>query len=167
MSEEPLEQLDAVDFAVIAFHVDGEWDVDELTLDHLLDAPTLVAAMRRLPGQDSVALVAVDEDWFLVARVVEGRVRLLLSDATAAEDWDLAASVLDLLGLPEPEDDDDQVPAGELDLLADLGMGAEDLGALIADLDLYPEEILSEVAEEIGFGDDFDDVVGLAPADHA
>ncbi|VXC33082.1 tRNA adenosine deaminase-associated protein [Nocardioides sp. AX2bis] len=167
MVEEPLEQLDAVDFAVIAFHVDGAWDVDELTLDHLVDAPTLVAAMRRLPGEDSVALVAVDEDWFLVARVVEGRVRLLLSDATAAEDWDLAASVLDLLGLPEPEDEDDQVPAGDLGLLTDLGMDAEDLGALIADLDLYPEEILSEVAEEIGFGDDFDDVVGLAPADLA
>ncbi len=165
MAEEPLDQLDAVDFAVIAFHVEGEWDVDELTLDHIVDAQTLVEAMRRLPGDDAIALVAVDEDWFLVARVDQGRVRLLLSDVTAAEDWDLAASALDLLGLPEPEDDDDQVPAGELDLLADLGMDAADLAALVADLDLLPEEILSEVAGAVGFGDDFDDVVGLAPAD--
>lgn len=165
MGEEPLDQLDAVDFAVIAYLVEGEWEVDELTLDHLVDAETLVAALGRLPGEGAVALVAVDEDWFLVARVVQGRARLLLSDVTAAEEWDLAASVLDLLGLPEPEEDDEQVPAGELDLLADLGMGAVTLTELIADLDLYPEEVLSEVAGELGFGDDFDEVVGLAPAE--
>lgn len=165
MGEEPLDQLDAVDFAVIAYLVEGEWEVDELTLDHLVDAETLVAALGRLPGESAMALVAVDEDWFLVARVVQGRARLLLSDVTAAEEWDLAASVLDLLGLPEPEEDEEQAPAGELDLLADLGMGAVTLTELIADLDLYPEEVLSEVAGELGFGDDFDEVVGLAPVD--
>lgn len=164
MGEEPLDQLDAVDFAVTAFRIGGEWVVDELTLDHLADAETLVAALRRLPGEGAIALIAVDEDWFLVVRVVQGRARMLLSDVTAAEDWELAASVLDLLGLPEPEEDDEQVPAGELDLLADLGMSAPALAALLADLDLYPEEILSEVAREVGFGEEFDDVVGLAPA---
>jgi len=167
MAEEPLDQLDSVDFAVTAFRVGGEWVVDELTLDHLADAESLVGAMRRLPGEAAIALIAVDEDWFLVVRMTQGRARLLLSDVTAGVEWDLAASVLDLLGLPEPEEDDEQVPAGDVDLLADLGMGTPALAALLEDLDLYPEEILSEVAGAVGFGEEFDDVVGLAPADLA
>jgi hypothetical protein len=39
-----------------------------------------------------------------------------------------------------------------------------DLGALLDDTDLYPDEILSEVASSLGFGDLFDDAVGFAPA---
>ena len=46
-------------------------------------------------------------------------------------------------GLPQPDDeDDDPVPAGHLDLLSDLGMPAMDLGVLLDDPDLYPDEIL-------------------------
>ena len=60
--------------------------------------------------------------------------------------------------------DDDPVPAGHLDLLSDLGMPAMDLGVLLDDADLYPDEILSDVASRLGFGDLFDDVVGLASA---
>ena len=41
---------------------------------------------------------------------------MLLSDVTAADDWTLARSAVEDLGLPEPEDDDDQVPAGDLDI---------------------------------------------------
>ncbi len=161
---DPLDQLDAVDFAVAAFRVGEEWTVHELTLDHLEDADAVARALRRLPGDGAIAMVAVDEDWFLLVRVVDGRARLLLSDVTAAEEWELAASALDLLGLPDPEDDDEQEPAGELDLLDDLGVSGPTLAALVEDLDLYPDEILSEVARRAGFGPQFDDVVGLAPA---
>lgn len=153
-------QLDAVDFAVAAFVEDGEWTVQDLTVDHLADADTLLRALRRLPGATgAIAMVALDEDWFLVARVAPDRSRLLLSDVTAAAEWELAASVLDELGLPEPEDDDEQVPAGHLDLLADLGLASDELGALLDDLDLYPDEVLSEVAHRVGFGELFDDAV--------
>ena len=43
-------------------------------------------------------------------------------------------------------------------------MPAIDLGVLLDDADLYPDEILSDVASRLGFGELFDDVVGLASA---
>jgi putative tRNA adenosine deaminase-associated protein len=56
--------------------------------------------------------------------------------------------------------DDEPAPAGDLAILADAGLSARDLGALL-DEDLYPEEILSEVADAVGFGPKFDELVGL------
>jgi putative tRNA adenosine deaminase-associated protein len=92
-------------------------------------------------------------------------VRILLSDITAAEEWELASSAVAELGLPEPdEDDDEQAPAGDLDILGDLGMAAMDMGVLLDDFDLYPDEMLSDVARRLGFGALFDEAVGLTSA---
>ena len=85
--------------------------------------------------------------------------RLLLSDVTAATSWPLARSVVDRLGLPTPDDEDEYQPAGDLSIVADLGLGAMDLGALIDDADLYPDEMLSDIAERAGFGQEFEAVV--------
>ncbi len=160
---------DGVDFAVAAFRADGEWHVEDLTHDHVGDIPTLAGALRRFPGDaGALAMVAVDEDFFVLVRVLGAETRVLLSDITAADEWDLATSALEHLGLPLPDglgDADDQpVPAGRLDLLADLGMTAMDLGGLLDDPDLYPDEILSDVAAHLGFGELFDDAVGYASA---
>ncbi|KQQ42618.1 tRNA adenosine deaminase-associated protein [Nocardioides sp. Leaf307] len=156
------EQIDAVDFAVAAYREQGRWSVQEITHHHLDDVETLAEALRRLPGEGgALGMVAVDEDWFLLLRVAGTSVRLLLSDVTAADDWDLADSALEHLGLPDLGDDDEQVPAGDLGLLADLGMHELDLGVLLDDVDLYPDEILSDVARRLGFGELFDDVVGM------
>ena len=57
-----------------------------------------------------------------------------------------------------------EVPAGDLDLLGDLGLHASDLGALLDDVELYPDEMLSEIARRLGFGELFDDAVGLTSA---
>ncbi len=38
------------------------------------------------------------------------------------------------------------------------------MAELIDDEDLYPDELLSEVARRLGFGELFDDVVGLTSA---
>jgi putative tRNA adenosine deaminase-associated protein len=89
---------------------------------------------------------------------------VLLSDVTAADEWELAASAVEFLGLPPPEDEDDQVPAGDLDIFGDLGMHAMDLAVLLDDFDLYPDEMLSAVARRLGFGPLFDETVGLASA---
>lgn len=161
---------DGVDFAVAAFRADDEWQVEGLTHDHLGDIATLAAALRRFPGDaGALAMVAIDEDFFVLVRVAGAETRVLLSDITAADEWDLATSALAHLGLPLPDglgddDDDEPVPAGHLDLLSDLGMPAMDLGGLLDDTDLYPDEILSDVASRLGFGELFDDVVGLASA---
>jgi putative tRNA adenosine deaminase-associated protein len=158
---------DGVDFALAAYRQGAEWTVQELARDQLGDVETIAHALRRLPGDaGAVAMVAVDEDFFVIIRVAGATTRVLLSDVTAAEDWELAESAVAFLGLPELEleDEDDQVPAGDLDLLGDLGMHAIDMGLLLDDVDLYPDELLSDVARRIGFGEQFDDAVGLTSA---
>lgn len=159
------EQLDVVDFALAAYREDGDWQVQELAHDLIADVDTLAHALRRFPGAGgAVGLVAMDEDYFLIIRVAGSQTRLLLSDITACDAWELAASAVAHLGLPLPEDDDDQAPAGDLDLLGDLGMPAIEMGVLLDDVDLYPDEMLSDIARALGFGELFDDAVGLASA---
>ena len=161
-------QLDDVDLAVAAYRRAGEWVVDELTLEHCEDVEPLAEALRHLGGDaGAIALVSIDEDFFVIVRVQGPRTRVLLSDASAAEDWDLAESVLDLLDETDPDDlderDEDEL-AGDLGLLVDLGVAEEVMEELIDDVDLYPDEALSDLARLMGFGELFDDVVGLTSA---
>ena len=138
----------------------------ELAHDLVADVDTLAHALRRFPGDGGAfGLVAIDEDFFVILRVTGSRTRLLLSDITAADEWELATSVVEHLGLPLPEDDDEEAAAGDLDLLGDLGVHAMDLAILLDDdADLYPDEVLSDVARQLGFGELFDDAVGLTSA---
>ena len=53
---------------------------------------------------------------------------------------------------------------GDLELLGDLGMHAMDLAVLLDDVELYPDEMLSDIARRLGFGPLFDEAVGLASA---
>ena len=159
------EQIEGVDFAVAAYREEGVWQVVELVHDVLSDVPGLSGALRRFPGDGgAIGMVAIDEDFFVIVRVAGPQVRILLSDITAAEEWELASSAVAELGLPEPEDEDEQAPAGDLDILGDLGMGAMDMGVLLDDLDLYPDEMLSDIARKLGFGPLFDEAVGLTSA---
>jgi len=159
------EQHGEVDFALAAFLEDGDWQVQEIAAPAFDSIDALSHALRQVSGTDgAVGMVAVDEDFFVLVRVAGARTRVLLSDVTAADQWELAQSAIDFLGLPPPEDDDVEVPAGDLDLLGDLGMHAIDLGALLDDVELYPDEMLSDIARRLGFGELFDDAVGLTSA---
>lgn len=161
-----VETNDGVDFALAAYREEGAWQVQELAHDQLADVETLSHALRRFPGDGgALGMVAIDEDFFLIIRVAGATTRVLLSDVTAADEWELATSAVEFLGLPLPEDDEEeQVPAGDLDLLGDLGMQAMDMAVLLDDFDLYPDEMLSEIARRLGFGELFDDAVGLTSA---
>ena len=60
------------------------------------DVEHLANALRRFPGDHgAVGMVAYDEDVFLIARVAGPSVRLLLSDITAADEWELARTAVD------------------------------------------------------------------------
>ena len=159
------EQNGEVDFALAAFRDDGTWRVQDIAPPAFDSIDSLSHALRHVAGDEgAVAMVAVDEDFFVLVRVDGPTTRVLLSDVTAADEWELAQSAIDFLGLPPPEDDDVEVPAGDLDLLGDLGLHAIDLGALLDDVELYPDEMLSEIARRLGFGKLFDDAVGLTSA---
>ncbi len=156
---------DAIDFAIVAYREEGIWQLHEIVDDVLDSVDEFAAALRRFPGDGgAIGVVAVDEDFFVLLRVAGARTRVLLSDVTAADEWEIARSALETLDLPMPDDEDDQEPAGDLALLADLGMDAMDLGLLLDDFDLYPDEMVSEIARKLGFGRLFDDAVGLTSA---
>ncbi len=156
------EQTEDVDYALAAFRQDGAWQLQDIASPAFDSVDALSHALRRLPGDaGAVAMVAVDEDFFVLVRVDGPLTRVLLSDVTAADEWELAQSAIEFLGLPPPEDDDVEVPAGDLDLLADLGLHAVEMGALLDDVELYPDEVLSDIADRLGFGALFDDTVGL------
>lgn len=163
------EQLDEVDFALAAFRRGDTWSVAELAHDLPADIEALSVALRRFSGDTgiAVAMIGLDEDYFLLLRVDALRTRLLLSDVSAADEWEVAASALDFVDYDGDDADDPDAAdelVGDLDLLADLGLSGDDLEDLLDDGDLYPDELLSDVARAVGFGALFDDVLGLAPA---
>ncbi len=150
---------DDVDFAVAAYHDDGEWQLVALHPSVAEDFDNLSDALGRFPSDVGVlGLVSMDDDFFVILRRTGTQVRALLSDVTAATDWPLASGVTDLHDVPDPDDDDPR-PAGDLDIVSDLGMAAMELSLLCDDGDLYPDEILGDVAERLGFGDAFEALV--------
>lgn len=161
MSELSAAQGDAIDLAVLAYHDDDEWVLAELPSRALTSVETLAAELRRYPGESgTLALVSVDEDFALLIRVLGATTKVLLSDASAAQDWALAHSAVSAVGV-QLDGDDDLVPVGDLSIFADLGVSAIDLEVMFGDLALYPDEALSEVAAKIGFGTKFDEPIGL------
>ena len=136
---------------------------DNFVRHWLVPPPSNELSAKKLISHVSTdGLVSIDEDFFLLVRVLGAHTKILLSDITAATDWPIARSAVEHLELPIPDDEDDQVPAGDLAIVADLGMGAMDMGALLDDYDLYPDEMLGDIASKLGFGRLYDDTVGVA-----
>jgi putative tRNA adenosine deaminase-associated protein len=140
---------------------DAGWDVGPLPEALASDLDGLIRVVQRQPVDGAFALVDVAGEFFVVVREHGSGVRLLLSDVTAAAEWDLADQVLDCLGLDVPDDDElDRVePAGDLDLFDDLGLGALEVAVLLSDLDAYADELLSALAARLGFGQRYERVV--------
>jgi putative tRNA adenosine deaminase-associated protein len=164
MTEMTDAEVEQVDLAVVAYREEGAWFVQDMPTSALDSVDAIAKELRRYPGDHgALGMISVDEDFVLLVRAQGSLVRVLLSDASAATDWTLARSVVDHLGVPV-EDDDPQEPAGDLGIVADMGVSAMDMGVLLDDYDLYPDEILSEIATKIGFGAKFDELAGLSNA---
>lgn len=145
--------------AVAVVHEDGKWRCSLLAEELIDDLDGVITALRRVSASGAVfAMIAVDDEFFVIVRPIPGGASLLLSDATAGLDYDIAADVLDLLQVPIPEDDDlddEPWPEGELGLLADLGVPEEQMSLIVADDDLFPDEQLQMIAESCGFADQY------------
>ena len=160
MSEITDAEVGEIDLAIVAYLDEGDWNVAELP-DRALDTvDTIAKELRRYPGENgALAMLSVAEDFVLFVRAQGSLVRVLLSDVTASTDWTLARSAVNHIGV-FVDDEDEQAPAGDLGILSDMGMSAKDMGALLDDYDLYPEEILSDVADNVGFGTKLDELLG-------
>lgn len=150
-------------YAVAAIREDGRWRCARLAAESLLDLDTAITELRELRSTGAVVgLLDVDDEFFVLIRPVPGGIALMLSDAVAALDYDVAADVLDLLRVDLPPDDDaldDPWPEGDLAILADLGLPADELEVLAGELELYPDEQLACIGRRCGFADALAEVV--------
>ncbi len=145
---------DTSDFAVVVYREDDLWEAEVLPVALTADLDGLIHALRQQPSiGGTIGLAAIGDDFFVALRVIGGQVSVFLSDVTAAVEWPLAHQVLDYLDIPVPENEDlDQVlPAGDLSIFADLGVDEMELGALAGVPDLYPDEVLTSLAARLGF----------------
>lgn len=149
-----------LDIAVAAWHEDGRW-----TLGVLPDPTDIAQIITSLKSQQTnggaIALISIDEEFFILIRVLGSHISLFLSDATCAFDYPVAEELLDIADLPMPEDDDEASPIGQIEILADLGMSGMEISALCDDAELFPDEQLEAIANRLGFGDQFTELLEL------
>lgn len=94
---------------------------------------------------------------------------MLISDATAAIDYDIAAEVLDAINVEIPDIDPDELDdvepweEGDLGVLADLGLPEPVLSVIVAETDLYPDEQLGMIAQRLGFASELAAVLDKLP----
>jgi len=148
-------------WAVVVLRGEDGWQVAQLPPGIAEDLDAVESAVRG-QGAGAFALVDVADEFFVVVRVVAGELALLLSDAGAALDWELATQVMERLDLDLPSDEEslDLHPAGELALFTDLGLDAMELSAILDDEDAYADEVLSSLALRLGFADAYEQAVG-------
>ena len=151
--------------AVVVYREDGLWQSGVLPEKVSDDLDGLVAVLRQQPAENgAIGLVNVADEFFVAVRVRGEDVRLLLSDVTASVAWDLARQVVRELGLETPGEDDleDVWPAGDLSIFTDLGLDEMEMGAVLADLDAYADEMLLAIAGRLGFAEVYDRAVEAA-----
>ena len=57
-------------------------------------------------------------------------------------------------------DEEGIVPAGDMAILEDLGISTIDLAILLDDDESYPDEVLLQIAQRLGFGPAFEAFLG-------
>ncbi|TNC28492.1 tRNA adenosine deaminase-associated protein [Amycolatopsis alkalitolerans] len=144
-------------FAVAVVREDGKWRCSALEAGALANLDAAITALGKLRSTGAVfALLAVDDEFFVIVRPSPRGPSLLLSDAAAALDYDIAADVLDVLRADAPDEDDDSIYSeGDLEILADVGLPGPELEVIAGEVDLYPDEQLQMIAQRCGFADEF------------
>lgn len=107
-------------------------------------------------------LLDIDDEFFIIVRPAPTGTILLLSDATAALDYDIAAEALERLDVgiaDEDLEDADPFDEGDLGILADVGLPEAVLSVILDQTDLYPDEQLGRIAREMGFAEELSAVL--------
>ncbi|MCE5288219.1 MAG: tRNA adenosine deaminase-associated protein [Nocardiaceae bacterium] len=149
-------------FAVGVVREDGKWRCQALSEQALTSLKDAERELRDLRSSGAVfGLLNVDDGFFIIVRPHPSGSRLLLSDATAAIEYDIAADVLDALNIEVPDYDPDELDdvdpweEGDLNLLEDMGLPGPVLGVIVSDADLYPDEQLGMIAQRLGFTNEY------------
>lgn len=147
--------VEDIDFVIATYREDGSPVATGLSLDLANDLDELIAQLRRLPGDaGALGAVSIAGEFFVLVRVRGGSVKVILSDAVAANDWPLAHDVVDFLGLDVPDEDDDPELVGDTDMLADSGLTELALENLVEELDDSDEQV-QDIMDRLRFGQVF------------
>jgi putative tRNA adenosine deaminase-associated protein len=148
----------SVDFGCIAWHEDGRWDAS--ALNSTRDIGLIIDALKsQQTNGGAIALIAIEDEFVIIGRVLGDQMQMMISDITYALDYEVAAELVEILDLEFPEDEDESQPGGDMDLLSDLGVGQMELLAILDDTELYPDEQLEAIANRLGFGEQFNQVI--------
>src|SRR3989442_9225542 len=115
----------SADFSVVVYREDDAWEAELLPAALADSLDSLIHALRQQPSiGGTIGLVAVGDDFFVALRMLADDVLVFLSDVTASVDWVLARQIVEYLELDIPDDEElDQVlPAGDMSIFADLGL---------------------------------------------
>jgi putative tRNA adenosine deaminase-associated protein len=170
-------------FAAAVTRGAGSWAAAELDLSGVADIEEITDRLRDADPEASVSLLFVESDdaYLVILRLDEGEdLRIFGSDALFAEESRLGAILLGDIEerLPEiadaeddePSEDEDEEeddrpsadpdiePAGDPDLLSDLGMPGGRLLELCAQEGMLPADITAEICQAIGAGDEVEEL---------
>ena len=85
-------------FGVAVVREEGQWRCSAMGRKTLTSLSAAETELRELRSAGAVfGLLDIDDEFFVIVRPAPSGTRLLLSDATAALDYDIAAEVLDNL----------------------------------------------------------------------
>jgi putative tRNA adenosine deaminase-associated protein len=146
-------------FGVAVVREDGKWRCTALRPAALSSLSVAETELRELRSAGAVfGILDIDDEFFVIVRPAPSGTRLLLSDATAALDYDIAAEVLEKL---DAEFDDEELESadpfeeGDLGVLSDIGLPEAVLGVILDESDdLYADEQVGRIAREMGFADE-------------
>ena len=148
----------AIDFGLIAWHEDGRW-----TTSGIADTRDIGVIIDSLKAQQTnggaIAMIAIEDEFVIIARALGDQMQMMISDVTYALDYEVAAELIEVLDLEFPEEEDESQPGGDLDLLNDLGVSEMELLSILDDTELYPDEQLEAIANRLGFGEQFNQVI--------
>jgi putative tRNA adenosine deaminase-associated protein len=150
-------------FGVAVVREDGKWRCAPMRRAAVGSLAAAETELREIRSAGAVfGLLDIDDEFFVIVRPAPSGTRLLLSDATAALEYDIAAEALEKLDSDfdyDELDPDEPFEEGDLGLLSDIGLHEDVLRVILAETDLYADEQLGSIAREMGFADELSAVL--------
>jgi len=150
-------------FAVAVVRENAAWRCTPMSAKALISLLAAETELRELRSAGAVfGLLDIDDEFFVIVRPAPTGSLILLSDATAALDYDIAAEALEKLDADiaaEDLEDSDPFEEGDLGVLADLGLPDAVLSVILSETDLYADEQIGRIAREMGFAEELSAVL--------
>lgn len=153
-------------FAAVLARREDKWIGDEIELGEIEDLDALVEQVRdRADGGTALLFLEEDDEYLAILRVDgDGDPRAFITDSRAIVTSPLAALVMEDTPVDDAEDDEDEgtrpeaEPAGDADIVKDLGINAKKLLALCAEKGMLPGDVVNAICEKVGCVDILDEL---------